>query len=363
MEVSERVSYRKIGHAFRSNSRRLTAERNAEIAAAEEAARTGKKYEEVLAEASMKKAASNEADEEEEERPKTPPTPKPRTPSPRDLPLSATAKRSMAAVATNTAPAASLPMPSVGAAIPSAAATSMPTADAMLQLEVRRRNLEERENRLLQMRMEMQAELEARNSMGGAGFGAPGSLYNARGMNSMAMGGMGSMASMGGMTGMGTMGGMGGMSGVSAYAGGMNPALLAQRRAAMASKLTPSFALQGAAGMGMGMGAALMSGPSSAAMPGMMTPTEMELAMARAGRMPGGGLPVAPLGGPTHGDGMLVDMLVKRSQMVKPPPSMAGINALQGKSVGEEGRFRYGGVKPSPPEKKSKKKKRKHNRH
>ncbi|KAL3920292.1 MAG: hypothetical protein SGILL_003338 [Bacillariaceae sp.] len=349
VEVSERISYRKIGHAFRSNSRRLTAEKNAEIAAAEEAARTGKKYEEVLAESNMKTAASDskkaafEADDEEE--PKLPPLP-------RDLPLSVTMS-----AATNTAPGASLPMPSAG--LPMASAAMPPSADAMLQLEVRRRNLEERENRLLQMKMEMQAELEARNAMNTAGFGAPGSLYNARGMNPMAMGG-----------GMGGMSGMGGLASAQAFGGGMmNPALLAQQRAVMASKLTPSFAaLQGASGMGMGMsGAGFLGGQNSAAMPGMnmnsMTPAEMDLAMVRAGRLPPATLASGPLGGPTHGDGMLVDMLVKRSQNVKPPTSLAEINAMRRKSLSEEDQFRLGGMVPVEKKKKKLKKKRKHNKH
>ncbi|KAG7368826.1 hypothetical protein IV203_031569 [Nitzschia inconspicua] len=48
VEVCDKISYRKVGHAFRSNSRRLTAEKNAEIAIAEEAARTGRSFEEVL---------------------------------------------------------------------------------------------------------------------------------------------------------------------------------------------------------------------------------------------------------------------------------------------------------------------------
>jgi hypothetical protein len=323
VEVSERISYRKIGHAFRSNSRRLTAEKNAEIAAAEEAARTGKKFEEVLAESQMKKAAAAAAKASgSEERPKSPPE---------DLPLAVTTATVGGITAANTAASASLPMVTTVPSFPA-------SADAMWQLEVRRRNLEEREQRLFQMRMEMQAELETRNAMLPAGYAMPGSFYNARGMSPMGMG----------MSSMGSLQAYGGT------APHMNPALLAQQRAAMASNLSPSFAFHG--GGGMGMGAGLLGGPS-AAMPTMnsMVSQEMgmELAMARAGR-----LPPRTLGGPIHNDEILVDMLVKRSQMMKPPLSMAELNAVPRKSSTEEGK-----EGKDPMEKKKKGGKRKHNKH
>jgi hypothetical protein len=49
VEVSPSIAYRKIGHAFRSNARRQTVEKNAEMNAAVEAAITGRSLEEVMA--------------------------------------------------------------------------------------------------------------------------------------------------------------------------------------------------------------------------------------------------------------------------------------------------------------------------
>ncbi len=118
IEVSDSISYRKIGHAFRSNSRRLTAEKNAEVAAAEEAARRGKKYEEVLAETTN-------------ERPKSP-----NPPHISSVPVM-------------------LP--------PTEKGTQMhfySSGDVLLQLEARRRSLLNQERRLFDIQME--ASLKAR---------------------------------------------------------------------------------------------------------------------------------------------------------------------------------------------------------
>ncbi|KAL3924536.1 MAG: hypothetical protein SGILL_000987, partial [Bacillariaceae sp.] len=201
----------------------------------EEAARTGKKYEEVLAEQKMKKRAAAIADEQTRDAAIVSSEQRPRSPSPpQDLPgIDAPTALATASSANTThfAGIRQLQATSASASIPT-------SADAMLQLEARRRNLAEREERLLQMRMEMQAELQARNApMRPAGF-ATGSLYNARGMNPMM--GLGSVSQQFGPTVQ------------------MNSSLLAQQRAAMASNLQASpFHLQAAAsaGMGMGMGA------------------------------------------------------------------------------------------------------------
>lgn len=143
VEVTDRISYRKVGHAFRSNSRRLTAEKNAEIAIAEEAARTGKSYEEVV-EKSKEEGQSKSAN----------------------------------SVATSDASSDGSALP-VASALSAAATASVfhasPTPSTqsksssvvqLMQLEARRRALQEEEQRLFQLRMEASMRTRAPTSLG-----------------------------------------------------------------------------------------------------------------------------------------------------------------------------------------------------
>jgi hypothetical protein len=138
IEVDPKISYRKIGHAFRSNSRRRTAEKYAEIAIAEEAARTRKSYEEVQAKTNVKRFKSPKSTE------------------------SHTHKYAVAP--TGYRPAPSLVPPNIGVPgdvspskdvfTPTTSSTSTTSStEQLIQLEVRRKLLLEEEQRLFEMRL------------------------------------------------------------------------------------------------------------------------------------------------------------------------------------------------------------------
>lgn len=132
LEVNQKISYRKIGHAFRSNSRRLTAEKNAEIAVAEEAARTGKRYEEVWAEKGMDRSTSPSSTES------------------RNVEAAASAREAVASA--GILPTIDFPGNSMHSGTSS--------AEHLFQLEAKRKALIEEDRRLFEMRL--QASMRSR---------------------------------------------------------------------------------------------------------------------------------------------------------------------------------------------------------
>jgi hypothetical protein len=133
-EVDPKISYRKIGHVFRSSSRRRTAEKNAEVAIAEEAGRTRKSYEDVKARINVEPFKS---------------------------PLSIESRKNAVA---DYGSAPSFVLPKIGIAgdvvtakkiFPPVNTPSPPSStEQLLQLEVKRKLLLEEERRLFEMRCE-----------------------------------------------------------------------------------------------------------------------------------------------------------------------------------------------------------------
>jgi hypothetical protein len=149
-EVDPRISYRKIGHAFRSNSRRLTAEKNAEIAIAEEAARTRKSYEDVKAMTNIERLKS----------PMSTGSPK-KTVAPPENGSAPTLVLTNRVIPSDVPPSRDFFTPTISTHSPPS------STEHLLQLEVRRKFLLLEERRLFEMRLE--ASMRSRASLSAVG--------------------------------------------------------------------------------------------------------------------------------------------------------------------------------------------------